>query len=628
MFRSLVFLFLAFCSFRGSGQSLYMPRDVKQAFAKGTRSPDGRPGKNYWQNKARYQIAITVTPPSRVIQGEEDIVYFNKSPDTLSSASFKLFMNIHKPGALRADNATADYLSAGMKIDAFRLNGQSQEWPDPDGFVLQSVPLPSPLLPGDSIRFSFRWHYELASLDGGREGAIDSTTFFLAYFYPRVVVYDDYNGWDKTNFTDLQEFYSDFNDYTVTLRVPANYIVWGTGTLQEPGSVLQPDIAERLKASQASDALVHIVNGADLRAKNVTLQNRVNSWRFTATDIPDMAYAVSDHFVWDASSMIVDRTTGRRSSIHAVYNDTASDYHQMVRYARKALDWLSNQWPGVPYPYEKMTVFQGNAGMEYPMVANDESYGDTLISKLVATHEIAHTWMPFYMGINETRYGFMDEGWATTFELLFSRHDFGVRQAEQLFKDFRVHTWQSDPGAEEDIPIITPGHALTGIANRTNNYGKAALGYLAMKDYLGDELFKKCLHEYMRRWHGKHPIPWDFFNTFNDVSGRNLNWFWNSWFFSWSYMDIAVQKLISNGKGYTLTVKNVGGMPVPFDCKVLYTDGSHGSLHQSPAVWQVNPHQATVHIPTGKKIASLTIDGGIWMDSNPADNEWPSTPKK
>ena len=110
---------------------------------------------------------------------------------------------------------------------------------------MKRVPLPTPLAPHDSVRLSIDWHYEI-SKQSNREGAIDPTTYFLAYFYPRVAVYDDYNGWDTMTFTDQQEFYSDFNDYDVTVRVPANFIVWGTGTLLNAVEVLQPDVASQV----------------------------------------------------------------------------------------------------------------------------------------------------------------------------------------------------------------------------------------------------------------------------------------------------------------------------------------------------------------------------------------------
>src|SRR5207244_31694 len=149
-------------------------------------------------------------------------------------------------------------------------------------------------------------------------------------------------------------------------------------------------------------------------------------------------------------------------------NGTAADFHHMVRFASNALDWLSSQWPGVPYPFEKMTVFQGGAGMEYPMMANDEAYADTAFAKFVAMHEIAHTYFPFYMGINETRYGFMDEGWATALEFLFNVNDRGLATATTFFQQFRVNGWIRDPSPVEDLPIVTPGDILKGAALGNN----------------------------------------------------------------------------------------------------------------------------------------------------------------
>jgi len=197
-----------------------MPRDVELAFRKGTRSPDGRPGPNYWQNRARYNIEVTALPPDRTVRGTESIVYVNNSPDTLANPSIKLFINIHKPGAPRAYGAQDDYLTSGVHFDAVTVDGQPVQWQVTENtFTTRRYALPQPLFPHDTVRLTFKWHYEI-SLSSNREGMIDSTTWYLAYFYPRVAVYDDYNGWDRMDFTDLQEFYSDFNDYDVSVTVP------------------------------------------------------------------------------------------------------------------------------------------------------------------------------------------------------------------------------------------------------------------------------------------------------------------------------------------------------------------------------------------------------------------------
>lgn len=607
-----------------SAQDLYLPRDIRAAYKNETRSPDGRPGKNYWQNRGRYDITITALPPDRLVRGEESITYFNNSPDSIRTLIIKLLLNIHKPGAPRNAGATPGYLTSGIRVDAVTLNGDLYGWKEnPRRFTWQPMALPKALAPRDSLSLTFRWHYEI-SKESNREGMIDSLTFFLAYFFPRVAVFDDYNGWDRMNFTDMHEFYNDFNDYVVTINVPSNYVVWGTGTLQHPEKVLQPDIVKRYLASFTSDEVIHVASKEELATRSVTRQNATNSWQFTAQNVPDVAFGFSDHYLWDAGSVVVDDVSKRRASVQAAYSSSAHDYRHMVKFGKHSVSWLSRQWPGIPYPYEKTTIFQGFAGQEYPMMANDESYQDTTFSRFVAAHEIAHTYMPFYMGTNETRYGFMDEGWATTLEFLISRDVMGAPSAERLYKEFRIQNWIGDRSSHEDIPIITPGDALTGVGFANNEYGKASLGYLAMKDLLGDELFKKCLHAYIDRWHGKHPAPWDFFYTFNNVSGKNLNWFWNSWFFMNNYIDLAIKEVKQTPTGYTVNLDNVGGMPVPFDVAVTFSDGTSSLFHQTPAAWQTDQKKVSISLKTKKKVQSLKIDGGIWMDADETNNEWTS----
>ncbi|HET7187290.1 MAG TPA: M1 family metallopeptidase [Gemmatimonadaceae bacterium] len=603
--------------------SLYMPRAVAQAYRNGTRAKNGKPGPKYWQNRARYEITVTARPPDRTVRGTERILYVNDSPDTLRNASIRLFLNIHKPGATRDGGASPDYLTSGVHVDAFSVNGQVHPWGDDTRtLTVKRVMLPAALLPHDSVRLSIDWHYEI-SREGNREGMIDSTTWFLAYFYPRVAVYDDYNGWDTMPFTDTQEFYSDFNDYDVTLNVPANYVVWGTGTLTNASAVLQPAVLARFQQSMTSDSTIHVATLDDVRARRVTAAGPVNAWHFSARHIPDVAFNLRDHYVWDAGSVLVDDATRRRASVQAAYNDTAADYHHMVQYGRHALDWLSHNWPGVPYPYEKTTVVQGPAGMEYPMMANDEAYADTVFSRFVAEHEIAHTYMPFYMGINESRYAFMDEGWATTFEYLIGTADLGKERATKAFQEFRVNRWINDPSPLQDLPIITPADALHGGAYGNNAYGKPALGYLALKDMLGDSLFRTALHGYMDRWNGKHPIPWDFFNSVNDLTGRDLNWFWNRWFFSNGYIDRAIADVRKTGRRYAVTLDNIGGMPAPVDVVATWADGSTDTYHQTSAIWQTNARRAVVNLPAQKVLRSLALSGGIWVDADSTNDHWP-----
>jgi aminopeptidase N len=162
----------------------------------------------------------------------------------------------------------------------------------------------------------------------------------------------------------------------------------------------------------------------------------------------------------------------------------------------------------------------------------------------------------------------------------------------------------------------------TGYGN--NAYGKPSLSYLALKDMLGDDLFKKALHGYMDRWHGKHPIPWDYFNSMSNVSGRNLTWFFNNWFFTNYYNDLAIKTGVTGKDGYTLTVANIGGFAIPFDVVITYTDGTTKTIHKTPAVWEANQKQTLVTFTSerGKSLKSVTLDNGIYMDANTSDNTW------
>jgi len=604
-------------------QNLYMPRDIQKAFANGTRSADGKPGPKYWQNRARYNISITAAPPLSTVKGTETITYINNSPDTLKRLNMKLILNIHRPGSARMGDANPDYLTSGVQIDTFVIAGTNKPWNNAQAASTnQQVSLPKPLMPHDSVQLKIAWHFD-ASKQSGREGQIDSTSYYLAYFYPRVSVYDDYNGWDRVAFTDAQEFYNDFNDYTLNVTVPKNFIVWATGTLQNPTKVLQKEFAGRLKKSMTSDSTIHVATLEEVTGNKVTAQNAMNTWTWTATDISDVAVGLSNHYIWDAGSVIVDSKTGRRSSMQAAYSAGGTDFKKSVQYGRNALGWFSHNWPGVPYPFPKMTAFQGFADMEYPMMVNDSQMGDPGFAQLVQDHEIAHTWFPFYMGINETRYAFMDEGWATTLEYLIGTAEKGKEKADAFYKQFRINGWIGNKSSNQDLPIITQTSELTtGYGN--NAYGKPSLSYLALKDMLGDELFKKALHGYMDRWHGKHPIPWDYFNSMSNVSGRDLTWFFNNWFFTNNYNDIAIKEGVTGKDGYTLNISNIGGFAIPFDVVITYTDGSTKTLHQTPAVWEKNQKETyvTFNAERGKNLKSVTLDNGIFVDADTRNNSW------
>jgi hypothetical protein len=300
--------------------------------------------------------------------------------------------------------------------------------------------------------------------------------------------------------------------------------------------------------------------------------------------------------------------------------------------AQQALRFASTAYPGVPYPYPKTTIVLGSADEEYPMMVNDGSnlgsaYAATMpenaYTGFVVTHELLHSWFPFYMGINEKRYPFMDEGWTTAFEYLRNREVLGPKIADALFKAFRTAPLAL-PLSSMDLPIIMPHDALWAQAPvfGLNQYGKAALGFLALRDLMGDAAFRSALHGFMARWNGKRPLPWDMFNSFNDAGFGNFDWFFRNWFFSHNHIDLALEGVGIDGSVQTVAVRNPGGMAVPFDLVLDYADGSSERVHLTPAAWQADARRTELRLLGGKTLRSATLDTGIFVDAHPADNAW------
>jgi Peptidase family M1 domain len=622
---------------------LYVPRDIEATYDKGTRSRDGKPGPNYWQNHSVHNMRITVSPPSKRIEGDQEIVYTNNSPDTLNEIIFRMYLNSHQPEAMRDRSYKPEFLTRGIEVTEFNIENKPVEWANTEGqnafynvpgSTVHRIKLEKPLPPKASVRIQMRWNYDLTRDNEWKEGATDETSFYLAYFFPRITNYSDYSGWDVAPFTTGREFNNDFADFNVEIDTPKDFLVWATGELQNPGAVLQPKIAAALKSSLTSDKVTTLAESADVQSGKVTLQRDRLIWIWKASNVPDFALGISNHYRWDAASVVVDPATGRRTAVQSAYADRATDFKPMVEMAREALKFASAKYPGVPYPYPKTTIFLGTADEEYPMMVNDSSNVDSALAKqfpenvftgFVATHEILHSWFPFYMGINEKRYPFMDEGWTTAFEYLRNREVIGPQLADGLFKYMRVDTvgWAL-PLSGNDLPIVTPHDTMYGQAPvfAFNQYGKAALGYLALKDLMGDAAFKKGLHTFMERWHGKRPLPWDMFNSFNNAGVGNYNWFFNNWFFGYNYMDIGLGEVRSEGDAHKIQVKNMGGMAMPFDLVVAYADDTIDRIHQTPAVWKNNPRETLVTVQSSKVLRSVTIDGGIFRDFGPTDNEW------
>ncbi|WP_158824842.1 M1 family metallopeptidase [Mucilaginibacter lacusdianchii] len=614
--RKLLLATLLFCTLHSFAQTILpVPVNLQRTYTKGTRTINGAPGKNYWQNWADYNIKVNFDPQTRVIKGTVDIDYTNNSLDTLINIYFKLYPNLYAKNTIRNSVVRPEDMTDGVQIQSLIMNEQKQEasqWRINGTNMTVNIPA---ILPSQKAHFTISYSYVLNKGSHIRTGQVDSGAFFIAYFFPRIAVYDDIDGWNKYPYRGSEEFYNDFCHFNAEVTVPGNYQVWATGNLKNTAEVYTPRIAERVAAAGRNDAITDVITTDDFKAGNITTPGKTHTWKFEADSVTDFAFATSNHYVWKASSLVVDSKTGRRTRVDAVYNTAHKDYLPVVEHARKTVEVMSYQFPKWPYPYPHETVFDGLDQMEYPMMVNDNPTPTVTDEITLTDHEIFHTMFPFYMGINETKYAWMDEGWATIGEWIVS-----TAIDPKIDDNYGMDAYNHSAGTEEDMPIMSLTPSLIGVSTFTDSYPKPAMGYLYVKDMLGDELFTKALHHYINQWHGKHPMPYDFFNCINTGSGINLNWFWKAWFFDSGVPDLGITQVAKQQNNYTVTITRIGGKPVPVHLRVNYADGSNELLHQSIAAWQNGQKTCILKFTSAKPVTKLVLGTTYDADANKKDN--------
>lgn len=604
----------------GQASGLYVPRNMQKAFDNKTRSMDGKPGVNYWQNKSDYIINLEFDPATRKIEGTEKINYFNNSPDTLKKIIIQLFPNIFKKGAARDFAISGADEDNGVSIENIKFNG-SQVSTDPDEKIVEYngtnmiMNLRTPILPKGKVELIIAWNYILNKGSNIRTGTLDSSSFFIAYFYPHIAVYDDIDGWNDTQYTGGVEFYNDFADYEVSITVPKNFVIRGTGVLQNPEEVLKGKIVERYKSALESDKVVSIIDADDIAKMDVTVQDDKNVWKFKADNVTDFAFGLSDHYLWDGSGLVVDKNTGRRVFIDAAYNKHSKDFYKVAETSREVINYMSTVLPGWPFPFPKETVYNGEGGMEYPMMVNDSSVPDSSMRGLTA-HEISHSYFPFFMGTNETKYAWMDEGWAAYIDFMAS----SALYSTEIIKRNRITAYKNAIGNDLDIPIFAISKYLKSPPYRYNAYIKAAYFYDMLREFLGPERFAKALHEYMARWNGKHPIPYDFFNSMSNASGEDLSWLMKPWFFEYGYFDLAVKDVSVSGDKYKIEIEKKGYYPGGFKLTVTYADGTNEIVSKNAAVWKNGANSFIVELPASKKIVKAELWDAIWLDADSSND--------
>ncbi len=588
----------------------FVPQEFQKAYDAGTRSIDGKPGPNYWTNTVAYDMEVTIDPQTRSIEGSGTATYTNNSPDDLNTLVVRLYYDVYRKANPRDSRVIPEDITDGVALSSLAINGVEM---DIDSRNVRRVgtnlyiSLPESLESGGTLTMSTSWK-QYIPLTNRRTGVADSTSFFVAYWYPQIAVYDDVFGWDTEQYGFRTEFYNELADFDVRINVPKSYTVWATGRLTNPEAVLQNEVLGRYREALTSTETVSVLNADDMEGG---FEHAGGTWHFTASEVPDFAFGLSDHYLWDAAIQKVD---GRDVLIESAFPlDDAGSYAELTELQRKIMQHFSEDMPGIPYPFSSFTTFIGlqGGGMEFPMMAYNASE-----SRGLTMHEMYHMYFPMYVQTNERLYAWMDEGWAdyiTTYVTVryFEESD------EPLFGNYKSSI-QGMMGSYEDLPLMVSSQYLDG-----GNYGYASYPlpgflYSVLNHHLGDEVFKEAYQEYIRRWAQKHPTPYDFFYTMEDVSGEDLSWFWKPWFFDRGYADLKIEEVKKN----KLMLRNAGARPVPLQVDVEYEDGSTERIIASAVVWK-DDSEHTVTIPRHKEMKALSVNRNV-ADYNERDNFYPT----
>ncbi|MEO8769832.1 MAG: M1 family metallopeptidase [Ferruginibacter sp.] len=530
------------------------------------RTASGAPGPKYWQQRCDYDIVCELDEPNRRLNGKETITYYNNSPDVLTYLWIQLDENQHSTrnnSGYQSSNTMSKIISdkdLGLPYDPREYGDSILKITNALGAPLKytinktmmRVDLPQPLKPGQQFIFKIDWFYNIIERAkyGGRGGfeyfAEDGNDLFtMTQWYPRLCVYSDFQGWQNHQFTGT-EFALTFGNFKVTMTVPADHIVMGTGQCQNYQQVLSPAQFTRWQTAQNAKEPLEISTLAEATAREKQKSTQKKTWIFKADMVRDFAWGSSRKFIWDAMPAYVE---GKKVMCMSAYGKEA--YNLYRKYSTKVVAHTIRSYSKmtIPYPYPVAQSIEAANGMEYPMICfnfgrceKDGTYSEGTKNGMlgVVIHEVGHNFFPMIINSDERQWTWMDEGVNSfceyrTEELFDNKYPVGRGPAYKMIDYMKLPKDQLEP-------IMTNGDNILNVGS--NAYGKASTGLNMLREtIMGRELFDYAFKEYARRWAFKHPTPADLFRTMEDASGDDLDWFWRGWFYGTEPCDISLDSV-------------------------------------------------------------------------------------
>src|SRR5690606_3162723 len=394
---------------------------------------------------------------------------------------------------------------------------------------MMRVDLPTPLNPGEKVSFGVSWSYNINDRNIFRERS--GMEFFpedgnylytIAQFFPRMCVYDDYEGWQNKQFLGSGEFALPFGDYKVKITVPSDRIVAATGVLKNPDDVLSKVERERFeKAKQSFDKPVFIVTEAEAIKKEKSKSKTTRTWEFHAENVRDFAFASSRKFIWDAQAVKIGKNSPLAMSFYPREGNPLWE-RESTKAVKNTLEVYSRMTIDYPYPVA-ISVHTASIGMEYPMICfnygrpRNGKYSETDRMRMIGVivHEVGHNFFPMIINSDERQTAWMDEGINSFVQLITELERYPDLQWTRGIPRELVPFMKGDQAMMR--PLMTNPEQVIYLGNE--QYAKAATGlYMLRNTIMGPELFDRAFKDYAERWAFKHPKIADFFRTMEDAS--------------------------------------------------------------------------------------------------------------
>ena len=583
----------------------------------------------YWQQAVEYTMDIDLDVENHTYEGTSTVVYTNNSPDTLRNAYFHLYFNAFQPGSMMdvrslnikdPDRRVQDRISKlgpGEVGYQHITSLQQQGLPVPftvHGTVLKAE-LAEPLMPGKTTTFDIVWDAQVPKQirRSGRDNK-EGVEFTMTQWYPKLAEYDQ-DGWHADQYVG-REFYGVWGSFDVTIHAQRDYVIGGTGYLQN--------------AEVVGFGYEGVKKGRRVK------RNEKREWHFKADRVHDFAFAADPDFIHDR----VQIENG--PMVHLFYDPETANVENWERlqqgYLQGYFDFMAAHFG--KYPYDQFSIIQGgDGGMEYPMCTMILGGGDDFEGFTgLFIHEATHNWYYGVIGTNQAIHPWMDEGFTSYAEeecmnVLFERGEENPHRGA-----YRNYVYLDTAGLRE--PLSTPAdHFNYNMVYGINSYSAGAL-FLNMLEYVvGDEAFARGMKRYWNAWQFKHPSPNDFIRIMERESGLELDWYLSYYKDQVKSIDYSIAEVKSVMNGNSITLERVGKFPMPIDLKITYRDGPAVyynipllSMYGSKRTLTMNVAEAwpwthptyELKLPSdGRIITKVEIDPSLrLLDINLENNTW------